>query len=272
MATDPIHTLVNGDCTGCDYSLNKVLEDTTVTKEEKVEQIKQVDTQQLKTEMEKTESTVIEQVQNLEKEILEDTESKLTVEADATASDAKIAEVFSEVKNESTPATDVIVGAALNVQKTDDPEQEEPAVVKLVISDPEETVVEDDTIVVEETQYDTTNGVVFSMTLEGVEDASNLEIPVRITLPVPANMDPAKLKVLHYHDDTVSVVEHALSEDGKSVSFVVTGFSDFAFAGIQCPALLRVQTGKIQQRGAEGNLCSTAALWFRGPGLFQIQY
>ena len=203
-----IHELVGGVCAGCqDYSLNDVLTDTNTTVEEKVEQIKSADTESLKQEMEKDSKTT-EQIKELEKTV--DTTVSVQVPED-TNEDVK--EVFGT--DGGNVDEDDIVGAALNAAKYE-------TEVKLVISNPSE-----DTEVSEE--YNTENGIVFSMTLEGVTDASALEVPVKITLPIPADIDVTKLAILHYHGDGEPVVlRHTLSADKKSVSFVLSGFSDFA--------------------------------------------
>lgn len=203
-----IHEIVDGECIYGDYSLNDVLTDTNTSVEEKAEELKKTDNESLKTEMENN-SDVVDQIEQLEQEILNSEDTDLTVDAEVEAGTSEaVTTVFGNV------SSDAIVGAVVNAAET-------ATEVKLVIGDSSEEFVD-------ENDYNTENGVVFSMTLEGVEDASNLDVPVKITLPVPEGIDTSKLKVLHYHDGEVSEVNYTLSADGKEVSFILTGFSDFA--------------------------------------------
>ncbi len=207
-----------GACLYCDFGLEATLKDETKTTEEKVEEVKNTDTESLKTQIENEmtqdasgASDTMDLIEDLETQVK--TDSGITVDAGvAPNASENISTTFQQVSDEA------IVGAVLNAK-------EDVSEVKLVISNPsgENEVSED---------YDTDTGVVFSMTLEGVEDASSLDVPVKITLPVPAGIkDLSKLVVLHYHDGVEEVVNYTLStgEDGKAyVSFLVSGFSDFA--------------------------------------------
>ena len=81
------------------------------------------------------------------------------------------------------------------------------------------------------------NTVQFSMKLDGVnetEQGQELKVPVKITMPVPAGINPDFLVLLHFHSDgTYEEIEfpYIFEKDGQPyVSFVVTSFSDFAFA------------------------------------------
>ena len=78
--------------------------------------------------------------------------------------------------------------------------------------------------------YDSVLAVDFSMTLANVADPENLEVPVKITLPIPQNMNPGILRILHYRQDGTheDVVTEKYQKDGQwYVSFVLTSFSDF---------------------------------------------
>ena len=112
-----------------------------------------------------------------------------------------------------------IVGANLNKTSADAED------VKLIIDKPEKDHILP-------TQYNNAVSVKFSMDLENVADTENLAVPVRVTLPVPANINPEFLVVLHYHaDGSVEEVWPYIEsrEDGKMyASFVLTSFSDFA--------------------------------------------
>jgi len=83
------------------------------------------------------------------------------------------------------------------------------------------------------------NTIQFSMALDGVDadpatKDHELKIPVKITMPVPAVINPEFLVLLHFHaDGTYEELKlpHIFVEDGTTwVSFVVTSFSDFAMA------------------------------------------
>lgn len=76
------------------------------------------------------------------------------------------------------------------------------------------------------------NAIKFSMTLENVDNSSELDIPVKITMPVPENINGDYISILHFKNDN-SYEEiakpYVFTKNGKQyVSFVVTGFSDFA--------------------------------------------
>ena len=83
------------------------------------------------------------------------------------------------------------------------------------------------------------NTVQFSMKLDGVtetEQKQQLKVPVKITMPVPNGITPAFLVLLHFHSDGAyeEIQFPYVYKDENSgqmfVSFVVTSFSDFAFA------------------------------------------
>ena len=120
-----------------------------------------------------------------------------------------------------------IVGANLNKTSADAED------VKLVIDKPEKDHVLG-------TQYNNSVAVKFSMDLENVANTENLAVPVKVTLPVPASINPQFLVVLHYHaDGSMEEVWPYIEtkEDGKTyASFVLTSFSDFTmteFKGAQ---------------------------------------
>ena len=73
------------------------------------------------------------------------------------------------------------------------------------------------------------NTVSFSMTMEGIANASNLAVPVQITLPVPTSIEASKLVIFHHHGGTTEAVPFQIIEkDGKTfAAFCVAGFSDF---------------------------------------------
>ena len=82
------------------------------------------------------------------------------------------------------------------------------------------------------------NTLQFSMKLEnvaaGTDGHQQLQVPVRITLPVPGNINPAFLVILHAKTDggyEEVPFPRTFEQDGVLyASFVVTSFSDFALA------------------------------------------
>ena len=99
-----------------------------------------------------------------------------------------------------------IVGAAFNASSTN-------STVRLVVDAPTQG------------RY-TGYGYAFSMSLTGVGGDSSLDVPVKITMPVPSDINANSVRILHYHNsNTPTVIEPKVS--GSSMSFTVTGFSDF---------------------------------------------
>ena len=82
------------------------------------------------------------------------------------------------------------------------------------------------------------NTIQFSMKLGGVAENENghqeLDVPVQITLPVPASINPSFLVLLHHRQDGTweeIMLPRVFEKDGQLyVSFVITSFSDFAMA------------------------------------------
>ena len=70
------------------------------------------------------------------------------------------------------------------------------------------------------------------MDLQNAKNSAQLQVPVAVTLPVPADMDPFQIVILHYHGDGHETIHPDILEDGGKfyVRFVVTGFSDFVIA------------------------------------------
>lgn len=110
-----------------------------------------------------------------------------------------------------------VVGANLNNSAgTTDP-------ITLVIDKPEKEHVIPE-------RFDSSVAVRFSMTLANVADPQNLEVPVKITLPVPKSINPDFLVILHYHQDGTRewIWPYVHEMNGKLYAdFVVTSFSDF---------------------------------------------
>ena len=70
-----------------------------------------------------------------------------------------------------------------------------------------------------------------TMDIDG-ESQSELNIPVRITMPVPAGYSAAKLELFHIHNGVESEVEFVTSVQGgvEMISFMADRFSTFVFA------------------------------------------
>lgn len=124
-----------------------------------------------------------------------------------------------EVSKESSAPSDVrtgvdIDGAAFNASSSN-------STVSLVVGAPSQA-------------YPITAGYQISMTLTGVGSASSLAVPVVITLPIPSDVKPERVVVLHYHgSSTPSVIDPVVS--GDSIRFTVTGFSDFVVTDQSIP-------------------------------------
>ena len=135
-----------------------------------------------------------------------------------------------------------VTGAVMNVQNTSSP-------VTLTIDAPHEADNYADS------QY--SSAVEFSMTLGNAIEP--LEVPVMVTLPVPAGIEPDALVILHeLSDGSVDRVEYTLSvEDGQTfASFVVTEFSDFTLAQVEndmFDAKLEGSTASVTVYGSSGS-------------------
>lgn len=107
-----------------------------------------------------------------------------------------------------------IVGAAFNAGDTT-------TEMTLNFSQPNEDVV------VDESQYK--NVVQIDMKLEGAA-SETLDVPVRITMPIPTGVSESRLSILHYHaDGTYETIFPIQYNDDGTVSFTLTSFSTFAF-------------------------------------------
>lgn len=115
-----------------------------------------------------------------------------------------------------------VVGAALNADLNSTPGETGSVAVTLRIDKASATAP-----AIPEGMY--TKTVNFSMTMEGVKNASDLAVPVQITLPVPEGIDTSKLVIFHHHGGTTEAVPFQIIEkDGKTfAAFCVAGFSDF---------------------------------------------
>lgn len=125
--------------------------------------------------------------------------------------------------------------------------------------------------------YSPTSGYQFSLTLTGESNAAKLAVPVIVKLPVPAGMNASRLVVLHYHGGSSYPTVINPSVSGKTLSFVVSGFSDFVVTySSEIPsdaytggAYTTVQGGKNKNDGSldDATLASIAAM-LSGDGVF----
>ena len=116
-----------------------------------------------------------------------------------------------------------IVGAALNADPSD--------TVNFSIEQPEEQAK----INVDSNRYK--NAVQFSLNLAiGETPKDTLDVPITITMPIPAGINPSKLEILHYTaSQTYETIYPRINGDG-TCTFTITHFSEFVFAegnGIQ---------------------------------------
>lgn len=73
------------------------------------------------------------------------------------------------------------------------------------------------------------NSIQFDFHLDGA--VSTLKVPVRITVPIPAGINPYFFRILHYHDGNLEeVIIPTINAENRSASFTVTSFSTFVFA------------------------------------------
>lgn len=106
-----------------------------------------------------------------------------------------------------------IVGALLNAENPN-------TTVSLNIRKPEKEIL------VDAMAYK--NSIQLDFHLEGA--VSKLKVPVRITIPIPANINPDFLRILHYTNDG-TLKEILFPEiEGNMASFTVSSFSPFVFA------------------------------------------
>ena len=108
-----------------------------------------------------------------------------------------------------------VEGAALNVES---------GTVGLVIKEAESKITLDSDL------YH--NGRLVDISLMTDSGAlTELKVPVIITMDAPGTIAPERLIILHYHNGRIETIHPLVNEDG-SITFSVTGFSTFAFAGI----------------------------------------
>ncbi len=148
----------------------------------------------------------------------------------ALLTDERAADVMRELEISAGAETEVVktaaapemegsvttVGAGLNNVTGNAP--------KLIIDKPKQ---ED----VMPSQYDNAVALKFSMELENVEQPDNLKVPVLVDMPIPKNMAPGYVVILHYHLTTNApeVIYPYIYQAGNQwyAQFALTRFSDF---------------------------------------------
>lgn len=178
--------------------LNEIVNDQTMSNEEKKEAVQNMDTEDLKDAMENNES-VVEQIKTLEEEV----GTKVVV----------------DTTDEAPIESGEIIGAGLN--KVEDETKD----ITLVIDKPAEEKSAEEI----GEKYDSDVNIQFSMTLDNVQNTENLDVPVMVTLAVPEGVDIDLLVLLHYHGNGVDQVNFTVSvKDGVTyITFALDGFSDF---------------------------------------------
>lgn len=182
--------------------LDTIIENSSLTTEEIKAAVNAIDNTNLKTAMlaDQDDSGVVAQIAELETAVGVDT--VVAVSGDAPAIDqTKVS----------------IVGAGLNTLETEGED------ITLNIGAAEEGHVIPEL-------YDSTVAVSFSMDLDNVANTEELEVPVKITLPIPETINPNFLVILHYHvDGTMEEIRpYIYTENGQVyAAFVLTSFSDF---------------------------------------------
>ena len=81
--------------------------------------------------------------------------------------------------------------------------------------------------------YNSSVAVRFSMDLENADTSRELDVPVKVVLPIPAGINPTFLAILHYHvngGQPTAIVPYVFQDGSKYfAAFVLTDFSDFIF-------------------------------------------
>lgn len=176
--------------------------------------------------------------------------------------------VLNQVQQLEDKMTDIKVGVDVKDSRLDDFPIDQVKILGAKLNTPEENAKKI-TLKIDEPEkedlvipgrYKNTLAVKFSMDIDGLDEAANrtLAVPVRITLPVPDNINPRRLSILHYSSgDTPECLEspfgiYTYQENDKwYVSFMVDHFSDFVMTEIM-PAVVTFN--------ADGGTCGTETL------------
>lgn len=109
-----------------------------------------------------------------------------------------------------------VVGAALNSDAGKD--------VEINFSEGDKTLSQDELFY--------KNSIAVNIDIDGVKDSKKLDVPVEITMPLPAGVVADRLVILHYHADGAieTIRPKVINVSGDDyISFVLTSFSPFVF-------------------------------------------
>ena len=148
--------------------------------------------------------------------------SAMRSRADVVANIAALESVFGGAANVSSnvdvlPAGQVtIIGAGLNITQA--------GAVTLNITPATQTVT------INPDRYDAMLQIDMTLVGGGIT-ADQLDVPVIITMPIPAGFtDLNRLRILHFEDaDNYTTIRPLINDDGTTATFVLTGFSTFVF-------------------------------------------
>jgi len=156
-----------------------------------------------------TDPEIRDLMKQLEEKYKEKENIEVEVDVDADAA----------IQNQVDCDTIIIDGAAFN--------GESDKKIKLHIAKGEEKTVNKQYINCTYVNMDLQNG---ESIVDKHQDGSLIH-PVRITMPVPKNIDPDKFRIIHFFSNGVAEeIYPELSADKKEASFVLTHFSTFVFA------------------------------------------
>jgi Cohesin domain. len=195
--TDLVHTVTQGEITVI-VDLNEILDDLNLSNigsvNAAVDAIKGINIDDLLTAMDNVE--ILEKLANLDQAYK--TLNSITVNVDI---------------HEDLDIDDVtIIVAGLNADPGD--------TVTLVITSSDKIFIDNG--------YTNCISLNISLQIDGTEIPLN--VPVKITVPVPTGFDPDKFVILHFtNDETFEAITPIINGDGTA-SFTVTQFSDFIFA------------------------------------------
>lgn len=175
---------------------------------------------------------VVDNVKNTYSDSVSNLQNAMQNDDEVLARIEKLEELYAEKNNVTTTSNvkedevgfgqnDVsIVGAGLNARPN------------TTITFNVEKAKPENNILLSENKY--ANAVQFNLDMtEGETKIQNLDIPVTITMPIPAGVNPDKLVILHQTPNSplgYDLIRPKISPDKQKATFTVTHFSTFAFA------------------------------------------
>lgn len=147
---------------------------------------------------------------------VESLESRYAMEKKITVEEPAVSEAAQNLLPADKLDTIRVIGGSLNA--------EEKATVQLKVE-------EGDSAAAERVNTGSVK-VVFDITLDGVTDSSNLDIPVIIVMPLPTSLNNYKVKLYHIHGDEEpeEVTAANVSYSENTITFVADRFSNYVFA------------------------------------------